>query len=120
MKCLGWWNVREKREKMEERYLRSRSLNDELVTDTCEARDAPSEGLERVPAQTQLHFSPLCLLSVSLCVERERANTHIQWVGALAGRASDFVLVRLNQGRARKKVAHQMVSPKGHGWSRIN
>lgn len=91
-------------------------MNDELVTDTCEACDAPSEGLERVPAQTQLHFR-LCLC-LCVCVKRKKALTF----NGLAGRASDFVIVpvRLNQGRARKKVAHQLVGPEGHGWSRFN
>ena len=34
-------------------------MNGELVADTREARDGAGEGLEGVPAQTQLHFSLL-------------------------------------------------------------
>ena len=69
-------------------YLRRRGLNSELVADTCKARDAPCEGLDRVPAETQFHF-PLCL---SVCEERD---------GALWREGRNEFVVGLNGGPTR-------------------
>lgn len=46
---------------MPRKYLSRRSLDGELVSHTCKARDRASEGLESVPAQTPLHFLPSSL-----------------------------------------------------------
>jgi hypothetical protein len=73
--------------------------------------------LSAFPPRLNSIFAPVSVC-VCVCVKRKRALTS----NGLAGRASDFVIVPvlLNQGRERKKAAHQLVGPGGHGWSRFN
>lgn len=68
-------------------YLRRRSLNDELVADTSETRYGSSEGLERVPTESELHFFTGSLaLSFSVkCGDRER-EIEISLSMSLAGK----------------------------------
>ena len=68
-------------------------MNCKLVAHTCEARDAPSKGLDRIPAQTQFHFRVCVSLSPNSEV-RERE-------GALWREGRNEFVVGLNGGRPR-------------------
>lgn len=62
--------------------LRRRSLDGELVSDACEARDRASEGLQGVPAHTEFHRPTLSLpSSLSLKTKKRRGHSNL----ALAG-----------------------------------
>ncbi|KAM4108276.1 hypothetical protein ACB094_03G033300 [Castanea mollissima] len=88
-------------------YLRRRSLNCKLVADTCEARDAPSKGLDRIPAQTQFHFR----VSLSqLRSERERERERRR---ALAGREK-WICSGLQWGPSTWTFIHNFFFPTVH------